>query len=175
MVLVHLFLPHKKSLKNVKRSTSRMFYRCKLRLSLVNMFFDKQSFGEYHWISPTVIRGKKLCQRCLITTEKKRNTRRLRDSSEDIAQRLSFLPLWPWPFLIFLTQSLSATFFCWWRWEILPHYPRRSIHAGPLKVMLITWLLAEWYGWGSWRCNQYFMHLLLFFSIENFTAEVSVS
>lgn len=36
-----------------------MFYKYKLCLSLVNMFFNKQGFGEYHCISPTVIREKK--------------------------------------------------------------------------------------------------------------------
>lgn len=36
-----------------------MFYKYKLCLSLVNMFFNKQGFGEYHCASPTVIREKK--------------------------------------------------------------------------------------------------------------------
>lgn len=36
-----------------------MFYKYKLCPSLVNMGFNKQGFGEYQCISPTVIRGKK--------------------------------------------------------------------------------------------------------------------
>lgn len=118
-----------------------MFYKYKLCLSLFNIFFNKQDIGEYHCISPTVIRGKKTVPAVINSNWWKTHADcivHLRAFC-DAQPFLHFHAIWPWPFLaaVILCQSahnqcLSPSVWSQKQWTL----PDRVSTGSPVSLHL---------------------------------------